>query len=352
MRIIHASDLHLGRPLRGLPLHGQLEIEAFRHCAFRTLTRLVDLALEQHVDLIIVAGDLIEESVRNYKVGLRLIHEFSRLEQQGTQVAWVRGNHDAENRVIANLLRPAHIHELGLSGAQTLHLDHLGVALVGRSFTHRACFEDLLATYPPKHGSLCTIGLLHTSGDGAITGDRYAPCRRSDLVAKSYDYLALGHVHQHSVVSRTVPVAYSGCLQGRSFLESGPRGCLLLQFDDGKLLHMEHRSLETVRFGIIPIDASRATSFEQVLEAILLGAERATRQHPERALVARFRIVGEGVTQTILRTSTQLRERSLASLIHEMPTRLAPDGFWCDPGMDEAPPVALASVASERIEVE
>jgi DNA repair protein SbcD/Mre11 len=350
MLVIHASDLHLGHPLWALPVHAALDLDAFRHSAFRTLGRLVDLCLVERADFLLLAGDLIEGAVRNYKVGLRLVHELSRLEDAGTQVAWVRGNHDAENRVIANLLLPSHVTELGLSGVQTKEFADRGVMLVGRSYDRRACCEDLLASYPPRHDTLCTIGLLHTSGDGAITGDRYAPCRRSDLTRKGYDYLALGHVHQPTVLSERV--AYSGCLQGRSFLESGARGCQLVRVSRDQTVNLEHRSLEVVRFGVIVVDVSKARSVDQVVESLLTAAKRAAREHPERALVARLRIVGAAGVERLLVTSLDLRKRALREALERMPPLLAVDGCWIDLGHPEVTPIRVAGEEYRRVDLD
>lgn len=341
MVVLHASDLHLGRPLRGIPLRQGLDLDAFRHCAARALTRLIDLAIAKRAALLLLAGDLIEESVRNYKVGLRLVAELSRLESLQTQVVWVRGNHDAENRVIRHLLLPGHVHEIGLSGVQTLKLEALGLCVVGTSYTQRACCDDLLSQYPPKARGQRVIGLLHTSADGKVSGDRYAPCRRSDLARKDYDYFALGHVHQPMLLGRSIPVAYSGSLQGRSFMECGARGCLILTLEDQLQAQPHHRSLEVVRFGVISVDVSQASTFDSVLEAIAERANQVRHAHPERALVARFRIRGRTGIEVLLSQSAAVRQRALGALVAQMPERFAVDGFWLDPEHSELPVLGL-----------
>lgn len=341
MLVLHASDLHLGRPLRGLPLRLGLDLDAFRHCAPRTLKRLVDLAIDEQAALLVLAGDLIEESVRNYKVGLRLVRELSRLESLQTQVVWVRGNHDAENRVIEHLLLPSHVHEIGLSGAQTLRLEAQGLCVVGASYPQRTCLDDLLSRYPPKAGGQRTIGLLHTSADGMVSGDRYAPCRRSDLVRKGYDYFALGHVHQPMVLCQAIPIAYSGSLQGRSFMECGARGCMMLKLEERKAALPCHRSLEVVRFGVISVDVSQASSLDRVLESIAERASQVQDEHAERALVARFRLWGRAGIEVLLSQSAGVRHRALRALVGQMPERLAVDGLWLDPEHSELPVLRL-----------
>jgi DNA repair protein SbcD/Mre11 len=341
MIVLHASDLHLGRPLRGIPLRPGLDLDAFRHCAARTLTRLVDLAIAEKAALLLLAGDLIEQSVRNYKVGLRLVRELSRLESLQTQVVWVRGNHDAENRVIEHLLLPSHVHEIGLSGVQTLRIEALGICVVGASYARRTCFEDLLSRYPSKVGDQRVVGLLHTSADGAVSGDRYAPCRKSDLVRKGYDYFALGHVHQPMVLCHSTPIAYSGSLQGRSFMECGARGCMTFTLDEQSTARPVHRSLELLRFGVVSVDVSQASTFDRVLELIAERAYQVQQEHVERALVARFRIRGRAGIEVLLAQSTGVRERSLWALVGQMPERLAVDGFWLDLGHSELPVLGI-----------
>jgi DNA repair protein SbcD/Mre11 len=349
MLVVHASDLHLGRPLWALPIHPTLALDAFRYSAFRTLGRLVDLCLAEHATFLLLSGDLVEGSVRDYVVGLRLVRELSRLEGSGTRVVWVRGNHDAENHVMANLMLPSHIIELGLSGVETRRFEDCGVELVGRSYVRRACFDNLLAGYPPKVQGVCTIGLLHTSGDGAISGDSYAPCRRSELVRKGYEYLALGHVHEPTVVSSRV--AYSGCLQGRHFFESGARGCMLVRFDDGNVASLQHRGIDAVRFGAVAVDISNARHLDDVVGAVVAATQRAILAHPDRALVVRYRLAGAGGVERLLSTSPELRRRALYSVLSSCEQRVAVDGFWIQVDHPELAPIVITSDDCDRKDI-
>jgi len=334
MLVVHASDLHLGRPLGALPLDAIMNYDWFCHAAYRALHRLVDVCIEERPDFLLLAGDLIEGAIRDYMVGLRLVHELTRLEDTNTKVVWVRGNHDAENRVLANLLLPGHVFELGLSGVQTLRFEGCGAAVVGRSYQTRACYENLLSGYPPKAEQYCTIGVLHTSGDGQISGDSYAPCRRSELAHKGYDYFALGHVHAPTLLGPNI--AYSGCLQGRNFFESGARGCLLVRFDGCRVTSVTHRSLEVVRFGLVSVDVGNACSLDQVLEAIDHATLTALARYPNRGLVVRVRLRGEAGLETLLSTNVTTRHRALRSIAERGDGRLAIDGFWADVGHDGA----------------
>ena len=79
---------------------------------------------------------------------------------------------------------------------ETFTLKELGVALHGQSFRQRDVTDNLAAAYPEPVDGVFNIGVLHTGMGGMGGHANYAPCTVDDLVAKGYDYWALGHVHQ------------------------------------------------------------------------------------------------------------------------------------------------------------
>jgi DNA repair exonuclease SbcCD nuclease subunit len=342
MLVVHASDLHLGRPLRGLASHPGLNRDRFVQVGERALVRLVEFCLERKPTLLLIAGDLIDHWLRDYRLGLRLVHELSRLEYTGTRVFWVRGNHDAEHRVIRALLLPEHVHELGLNGVERRRLEPHGICLVGSSYPKRCTEENLFAAFPKPDAAFINIGLLHTSADGASTNDSYAPCGRRQLVSSGYQYVALGHVHEPQIISdKATAVAYSGCLQGRNFTESGPRGCLLVHFDDGRVQTLTHQALDVVRFGRIDVDISEATTHDEVLRNIALRCQKTLSQLAESALVVRFCLKGRRGLERLLCCSAKIRTQSLRAVTESLSDRLSVDGFWAHPEHPDAPALRL-----------
>lgn len=65
--------------------------------------------------------------------------------------------------------------------------------------------------------------MLHTALTGRQGHAAYAPCSLEDLRSKHYDYWALGHVHEHEVVSEDPYVVFPGNTQGRTIREAGPK---------------------------------------------------------------------------------------------------------------------------------
>jgi len=55
------------------------------------------------------------------------------------------------------------------------------------------------------------------------------------LIAKGYDYGALGHIHAREVAAERPRIVYPGNLQGRPANETGPKGCELVAVEAGRV---------------------------------------------------------------------------------------------------------------------
>ncbi len=325
MRLVHAADLHLNRPLGPLPETDTVDLPAFRGSSFAALTALIDLCLVEQVSLLVLAGDLIDAWDRHHEVGIRLTNELLRLEPHAIRVCVVRGNHDAESRVIRDLLWPGHVKELGLTGCESHVIESQGAVVHGRSYERRATHENLLTEYPPPVPDWINIGVLHTSAEGSNVLGSYAPCGRRQLAATGYQYFALGHCHTPLSLCRGDRVRYSGCLQGRSLLESGIRGASLVELDLEGTMRVEHRALDRVRFGALRVDVSSLGTLDHVCEEVALRAHEQLQRHAPRRLVARLMLTGEAGVSAVLGHAPRVREQALRSA-----TRDRDGHFWLE----------------------
>jgi len=67
VRFIHAADLHLDSPFKGIKSLPAFIWEAIYQSTFQALTRLVDLAIKEQVDFICLAGDIYDGEDRSVK---------------------------------------------------------------------------------------------------------------------------------------------------------------------------------------------------------------------------------------------------------------------------------------------
>jgi exonuclease SbcD len=311
MKLIHAADLHLDSPLRGLSTRSRATLERVRTATRRAFASLVDRCVAERAGLLLIAGDVYDGDWRDYSTGLFFAHQMARLRDFGVMVVMIRGNHDAASQITKNLRLPDNVCELSAKQAQTLTLDRLGVAIHGQSFANRAVTENLTHSYPQRVPGLLNIGLLHTSVTGRSGHEPYAPCSIADLRNKDYDYWALGHVHAHEILSRAPEswVAFPGNLQGRHARETGAKGALIVEYSASGIESVEPCSVDVARYAHVVLDVSSATHYDDLLDRLPRVFEEALSGAEGRVLGLRLELTG----------ATALHTRLLASdaLLHE-----------------------------------
>src|ERR1035441_10295509 len=112
------------------------------------------------------------------------------------------------------------------------------------------------------------IGVLHTSCDGRPPHANYAPCSVQDLLQRGYQYWALGHCHEYEVVNTIPPVIFPGNLQGRSIRETGPKGAVVVEVEDGEVSNFSRLHLARIQWALISADLTGAASEEEAFEVI------------------------------------------------------------------------------------
>ncbi len=291
-RFLHAADLHLDSPLRGLSRYEGAPVQELRDATREALRGLVRLAIEEEVDLVVLSGDLYDGDWRDFNTGLFLMHRLRELGDAGIRVFAIKGNHDAESQITKSLSWPENVTVFSHKRPETVRVEDLQVALHGQSFAHPKTVEALSAIYPQAVPGFFNIGLLHTSADGREGHGHYAPCSVEGLRSKEYDYWALGHVHQRETLCRDPWIVFPGNIQGRHIRETGAKGALLLTVEDGIASEPEFHPLDVVRWHHLRLDLSLCESADEVL---LLVDEQigALREDKGDRLLA-LRVTGEG----------------------------------------------------------
>ncbi|MGW0662604.1 metallophosphoesterase family protein [Streptodolium elevatio] len=292
MKLLHAADLHIDSPLKGLSRYPGAPAEEFRGAVRRALENLVDLALHERVDAVLLAGDVYDGDWKDYRTGLFFGSQMQRLREAGIPVCMVAGNHDAQSRITKELRLPDNVHRFSTAQPETIEYDDIGLAVHGQGFAEQAVMDNLAAAYPKARDGYLNIGLLHTALEGADGHATYAPCRVEDLIARGYDYWALGHIHARQVVRDGDPwIVFPGNLQGRHARETGAKGATLISAD-GAILTTEHRDLDVVRWAHVEVDGSRAADVDAALGLAEQGIREAVRGADGRPLAVRVSFVG------------------------------------------------------------
>ena len=265
-KFIHTADIHLDSPLRGLSRYDGAPVDLLRNATRQAFENLIETAVKEKVNFMVIAGDLYDGTWRDFNTGLFFVHQMGKLREAGIQVYVLFGNHDAESRMTKQLRLPDNVHTFDTKKPETIEYDEVGVALHGQSFKTPDTTDNLAAAYPAPISGLLNIGVLHTALEGDADHAHYAPCSLSELVNKGYDYWALGHVHKQSIRNKEPYVVYSGNLQGRKINEIGPKGAIMVSVDDGHITQVTPVFTDVARWALIEIDASNAENTEDIIK--------------------------------------------------------------------------------------
>lgn len=321
LRFIHAADIHLDSPLRGLETYPDAPVEQIRGAARRAFDNLIELALDEEVSFVLLAGDLFDGDWKDYNTGLYFMHRMGRLREAGIRVFIVAGNHDAASQLTRSLRLPDNVTLFGSRRPETDILSGVGVAVHGQSFAARSVSEDLSLGYPPPEPGLFNIGLLHTSLSGRPGHEPYAPATPEGLAARGYDYWALGHVHQREVVATEPWIVFPGNIQGRHIREIGPKGCTLVTVGDGRVVDVEARELDVLRFAMVRVHPGECSRLSEVLDLTRTAVEAELAAAGGRPLAVRVSLEGPAEAHQLLhRRIDSLRDeiRGLAATLGEV----------------------------------
>lgn len=346
-KFLHAADIHLDSPLRGLAAYEGAPVEALRGATRAAFRNLIDSAIQERVAFVVIAGDLYDGTWRDYQTGLFFVAEMGRLRAAGIPAYVLYGNHDAESEITRRLPLPDNVHPFPTSRAATFRLDHLKVALHGQSFRTAATIDNLVPAYPEPVPGWLNIGVLHTALEGSNTEHaRYAPCSVQELAAKGYQYWALGHVHEHAVVERDPWIVFPGNLQGRHARETGARGAVLVTAGDDGVREVERIFPDVLRWRRLEVDLGAATTLDHAVDTVRLVIDQAVAEDADRRPLA-LRVVLAG--ETAVHGTLFENESSFTAEVRALAAAHAGDAAWIEKILIETTSVATTDVDADAL---
>ena len=303
-RFVHTGDLHLDSPFVGLTTEAPASVvETLRESTITAWNNIVDLALDERADFLLVAGDAFEHANRTLRGQLVFRDGLARLAEAGISSFVVTGNHDPLDGWEPSVAWPELAHRFGAHEVTSVPVTRDGeeiARIYGISYHQRDITKNLAKLFERGADAPFAIGLMHANVGGAEGHANYAPCKMADLRASGMDYWALGHIHAHRVLSKKRPVTvYCGNPQGRDPGETEPRGCYLVDVDDAGRIKPRFHALDVVRWQILDVPIDELATEEAIIEAVI-EAVGAAQTAAGRSIVARVRLTGRGLMHASL----------------------------------------------------
>lgn len=311
-RFIHAADLHLDSPFRGLVKAPDHVKEALTDSTFAALRQLTKAAIREQVDFIVLAGDLFDEAERSLRAQLRLVREWEKLEDHGIAVYVIHGNHDPLNGARAALKLPPNVYVFGADQMEYRPAyrksGELAAFVYGRSYGTRVVTENVAAGYCIQPEAPFHIALLHGNVDGDGSHDPYAPCALDELIGgKGFDYWALGHIHHRKVLHEYPHVVYSGNTQGRNPRETGAKGCYIVDVTAARATRLTFLPLDEVRWFEHSCSIAAVSSEQELMQQLDAEIDRVLAEAEGRSVMLRLCLTGRGPLHQKLSEPTVIR---------------------------------------------
>ena len=290
MRFLHAADVHLDSPLRGLDEYEGAPFQSLRGATPQAFAALVQLALAERVDFVILAGDLYDGDWPDFNTGLFFVSRVQELVRSGIPVVFFSGNHDAASRITARLTLPANVHALPTGGARNHTVRSLACRRA-RTRVRPAGRDTQLGSRIPR--TRCRLFQrrrpAHRTGWSkgsrplcALHGRRIGGPRASTL----------GHWGTFTNVNRPTAADFRAsnslatCKAGT--WASPGQGCLLVTVDGDAQAVPEFRPLDVFRWETVAVNAAAAESVADVLESARAELSDARDRADGRPLAARL----------------------------------------------------------------
>ncbi|SDC37314.1 MULTISPECIES: metallophosphoesterase family protein [unclassified Candidatus Frackibacter] len=314
IKFIHAADLHLGSSFQGVKEVDEDLHQLLYNSTYQAFRNIVDLALEEEVDFILIAGDLYDIADMNIRAQIFCQRELKRLAIEGIHTFIVHGNHDHCGGWRAKLDWPEEVHFFSPDKVEKFSFLKDGVEVVkihGISYSERNIKENYLPKFDIDDETLYHIGLLHTNVDSNSNYQDYAPCRLSELIKKDFDYWALGHIHKRQVLYEASPtVIYPGNIQGRHPNETGVKGCYLVEISEERIVDYQFMATDVVRWYQEEIDLTGVNEEQVLLDKIQTRINEIKER--DKSAVVRLKVKGRTELHKKLKKDNYCQEILLA----------------------------------------
>ncbi|MDG5800977.1 DNA repair exonuclease [Marinilabiliaceae bacterium ANBcel2] len=270
-KLLVTGDIHIGRRSSGAPSESSIKLPPAKNIWFS----IVNYAIENKFDFLILTGDIIDRENRYYEAVGPLTKGLLDLASKNIKIVMTSGNHDFD--VLKEIIKDnkfENIYLLGSEGGWEYRTIETGskksLFFAGWSFHNESEKEDPLLSL--KNGdqlkkeykiaeSTPLVGIIH--GDIYNKKSIYAPLDKNIMLSSNFDAWLMGHIHKADIINKSFPlILYPGSPQALDAGETGTHGAYSVTITNN-LCNYKMVPLSPVRYEKMEVDISNTTGREE-----------------------------------------------------------------------------------------
>ncbi len=283
IKFIHTGDVHLGTEFNNAGFGSDIG-KVRRKEIMDTFFRIIDRVKSEHIDLLLIAGDLFEEKCFSIGDAKKINSKFKEIPQ--TKIVIVAGNHDpiTEKSLYKIINWEDNVILFTSNEVSKVEIKELDLVIWGLSWDKKEEKSNLLKNIHLDNKDNINILLVH--GDVYSQNSKYLPIDKKLLCDKGFDYIALGHIHKHEFISNNM--GYCGSPEPLDFGETGTHG--IIQGKVSKFnLETKFIPLSKREFKIIEVEVTESMNYFNIKDNIKKCVAESCRRNDL------FRIIVKGI---------------------------------------------------------
>ncbi len=271
MKILHFADLHLG-----VESYGRIDpttgLSSRLHDFLFALDQVVDYARQNRVDLVLFCGDAYKSREPSQTQQREFAKRINQLSTSGIPIFLLIGNHDLPNAIgratSTEIFDTLAVKNVYVSNRPDIYRvpTNSGIiqiaslpwlrrsALLSKEDTKNLDFDQInqrlqqvltniiatnISNLDPKLPSILAahvwVSNAQVGSERSMTIGQEHMLLLSNVANPAFDYIALGHIHKHQVLSHNPPVVYAGSLERLDFSEEEDnKGFYLVEIEPDK----------------------------------------------------------------------------------------------------------------------
>ena len=297
IKFIHASDFHLDQPITGLSELPKHLVPALANAPYEAATKVFDMAINERVDFVLLAGDLFDLESSSARAPAFLLNQFQRLNDQGIHVYWCAGECDQPDRWPSSIELPANV--VTFTSPVVEEIEHTRDGEVIAQIMAAGFDSDRRTTesFTPVVAERFTIALTHGDFDS------------STLTGQHVNYWALGGRHKSTKLDHDGSiVGYPGTPQGRNPKETGPHGFRFCRVDATGKLRVQTIDADRVRWMPQKVAIDENVKLSELKEALSDRALKIIAETTDQVVLARWFLATDGFFNPRIRQREWIEE--------------------------------------------